>query len=122
MFRILYQPLYLQFFTRGPLARCATRRGRLWGQSGPVQRTPQPANRTRGSKPLSFAGTSEVKALWPPALPLGGAQILGGGLAAAAVFDDVERDLLALVEGAQAGAFHGADMDEDIFNCRSPAE
>src|SRR5690349_9779438 len=44
-----------------------------------------------------------------------GAQILCSGLAVALVHHDVERDLLALIEGAQARALHGADMDEHVL-------
>jgi hypothetical protein len=42
-------------------------------------------------------------------------QVLRGRLAGPAVGDDFEGNLLALVEGAQAGAFDGADMNEDIL-------
>jgi hypothetical protein len=46
---------------------------------------------------------------------LGGAQIVSGRLASAAVRDDVEGDGLALIEGAHAGAFDCADMNEDVL-------
>jgi hypothetical protein len=46
---------------------------------------------------------------------LGGAQIVGGRLAGPAVRDDVEGNGLALVEGAHAGAFDRADMNEDVL-------
>src|SRR5262249_55923835 len=42
-------------------------------------------------------------------------QIFGGRLAGAAVCDDIETDSLPLIEGAHAGAFNRADMNEDII-------
>ena len=55
-----------------------------------------------------------VKALWP-SCRLRGAQILSSRLTSPAVCNDVEGDLLPLVEGAHACAFHRADMNEDIL-------
>jgi len=44
-----------------------------------------------------------------------GAQIIRRGFAGPAVCYDLERNLLSLVEGAQAGTFNRADMNEDIL-------
>jgi len=38
-----------------------------------------------------------------------------GGLGATRIGDDIEIDLLALVERAKSGCFHGADMDKHIL-------
>jgi len=42
-------------------------------------------------------------------------QILCRALAATSVRDGIERDFLPLVDGAHAGAFDRADMNEDII-------
>jgi hypothetical protein len=42
-------------------------------------------------------------------------QILRGHLAAFAIGDELEAHLLPFAQLAQAGTFHGADMDEGIF-------
>ena len=47
--------------------------------------------------------------------PLVDAKVLSAGLAAHAVGLGFERNLLTLVEGAQASAFDRADMNEDIL-------
>jgi hypothetical protein len=46
---------------------------------------------------------------------LAGAEVVGRGLAAAAVRNDVEGDLLALVEGRQTSALNGADVNKTSF-------
>jgi hypothetical protein len=46
---------------------------------------------------------------------LRGAQILRGRFASPAVCNDIKGNLLSLVEGAHAGAFNGADMNENIL-------
>jgi hypothetical protein len=46
---------------------------------------------------------------------LDGAKIVGGGFACPAVRDDLERDLLTLIEGTQASALDGADMNENVL-------
>src|SRR5258708_30790383 len=46
---------------------------------------------------------------------LAGAEVVSRGLATAAVRDDVERNLLALVEGAQTSALNGADVNENVL-------
>ena len=46
---------------------------------------------------------------------LGCAQILGCRFAGPAVCNDIKRNLLSLVEGAHAGAFDGADMNENVL-------
>ena len=46
---------------------------------------------------------------------LGGAQIFSGRFAGPAVGDDVKADFLPLIEGAHAGAFNRADMNEDVI-------
>jgi hypothetical protein len=43
------------------------------------------------------------------------AKIFSAGLAAHAVGLGLERHLLTLIEGAKAGAFDGADMNEDVL-------
>ena len=45
----------------------------------------------------------------------GGAQIFSGRFAGPAVGDDVKADFLPLIEGAHAGAFNRADMNEDVI-------
>ena len=45
----------------------------------------------------------------------GGAQIFRGRFAGPAVCDDVKADFLPLIEGAHAGAFNRADMNEDVI-------
>jgi len=80
------------------------------------QKEPRAGTPGRGApETTSFASTSVVKAAWSSAQPSHGAQILGGGLAGPAVGDDLEGDLLPFVEGAHAGAFNGADMNEDVL-------
>ena len=44
----------------------------------------------------------------------GGAQIFSGRFAGPAVGDEVKADFLPLIEGAHAGAFNRADMNEDV--------
>src|SRR6478735_2755011 len=46
---------------------------------------------------------------------LADAEIVSRRLAAAAVGDDVERDLLTLVEGGEASALDGADVNEHVL-------
>src|ERR1700746_1991689 len=43
------------------------------------------------------------------------AQIFSGRFAGPAVGDDVKADFLPLIEGAHAGAFNRADMNEDVI-------
>lgn len=43
------------------------------------------------------------------------AKVLSAGFAAHAVGLDLERNLLAFIEGAQTGPFDGADMNEDVL-------
>jgi hypothetical protein len=45
---------------------------------------------------------------------LRGLQVLGSALAAAAVLDDLERDLLAFRDGAHAGTLDSGDVDENV--------
>src|SRR5215813_3860204 len=45
----------------------------------------------------------------------GCAQIFSGRFAGPAVGDDVKADFLPLIEGAHAGAFNRADMNEDVI-------
>src|SRR5690606_31076269 len=47
-------------------------------------------------------------------IPSGSLKVLGGALAAAIVLHDVEAELLALDDGAHAGAFDGRDMDKHV--------
>ena len=56
-----------------------------------------------------------VKAYGVIAVILRGAQIFRSRFASPAVCNDFKGNLLALVEGAHAGAFDGADMNEDIL-------
>jgi hypothetical protein len=79
-----------------------------------IKNTPRPINQPRGCEPENSASTSVVKAA-SRCGSLRGAQIFCGRLAGAAVCNDFERKLLPLVEGAHAGAFNGADMNEDIL-------
>src|SRR4051794_19753667 len=46
---------------------------------------------------------------------LRGAQIFSSRLAGPAICNDFKRNLLPFVEGIHAGAFNGADMNEDIL-------
>jgi hypothetical protein len=41
-------------------------------------------------------------------------ELVGGGLAAAAILDDLVAHLLAFAQIAQAGALDGADMNENV--------
>ena len=50
------------------------------------------------------------------------AQIFGGRLAGAAIWNDIEANILSLIEGAHAGAFNRADMNKDIIAAIGRAE
>jgi len=52
----------------------------------------------------------------PKSTILAHAKVLGAGLAAHAVGLCFERELLALIERAQTGAFDGADMNENVIS------
>jgi len=47
-------------------------------------------------------------------LPLGGAKVVCGRLAAPTISNDVKRDFLAFVETSKARALYRADVDENV--------
>jgi hypothetical protein len=56
-----------------------------------------------------------VKAAWCERNRSGGAQIVSRRLAGSSIWDEVERELLPFIEGAQAGALDSTDMNEDVL-------
>jgi len=72
---------------------------------------PAPGNQTRAVNQVLCQYIRGQK-LWF-GLRLDGAQIACRGLSA--LGHNVERDFLSLVEAMQPGAFHSADVDEDVL-------
>src|SRR5438477_9909495 len=80
------------------------------------QKNPAVADQTRGAPNHKLCQYIRGQSRYGrPRCRLRGAQILSSRLASPAVCNDVEADRLPLVEGAHAGAFDRADMNEDIF-------
>src|SRR6185295_10655850 len=80
-----------------------------------TKRTPRPVNQSRVTKPEALPVHPWSKRHGADCGGLRGAQIFRSRFTGPAVCNDFKGNLLSLVEGAHAGAFDCADMNEDIL-------